>query len=409
LRGEDNLNFNMMKRFVLLVISVLVLNIQLKAQEEENTPPAYEGISEKIMAFEGEGLNIGGYGQIDYNQPLNSDYRSNGKLDVHRMILFTGYRFNERTSFLTEIEFEHVKEVYIEQAYLDYRLLPNMHVRAGLVLVPMGIINEYHEPTTFNGVERPNLDKYIVPTTWREIGVGVTGHLPSLQIKYQVYLLNGFNGYDGSANLNGKKGLRGGRQKGAESYINSPNLSAKFNYSGFPGLSLGLSGYLGDTQSTLYDGLSKDDEVAEEVADSSVVQLAMVGLDYRYQSGGFHTRGQWVYGSLGNAEAYNTFTGSDLGSALMGYYLEAGYNMLHHTTSTDLELIPFVRYEKYDTHQKVDGSIAENAAYNRQEITAGLTFKVARGAAFKIDYQWLGNEALNTPDRMLNIGVGVWF
>jgi hypothetical protein len=409
LRREDNLNFYMMKQFGLFVLSLIVLNLPVGAQEEAKTYEQHEGITEKVLDFEGTGLNIGGYGQIDYNQPLNGDVHYNGKLDVHRLILFTGYRFNERTSFVTEIEFEHVKEVYIEQAYLDYRLLPNMHVRAGLVLVPMGIINEYHEPTTYNGVERPNLDKYIVPTTWREIGVGVTGYLPTMQLKYQVYLLNGFNGYDGDANLNGKKGLRGGRQKGAESYISSPNLSAKFNYTGFSGLSLGLSGYLGDTQSTLYDGLSKDDETAEEMADSSVVQLAMVGLDYRYQSGGFHTRGQWIYASLDNTEAYNTFTGSDLGSALMGYYLEAGYNVLHHATSTNLELIPFVRYEKYDTHQRVEGSLAENTAYNRQEITAGLTLKVARGAAFKIDYQWLGNEALDTPDRMLNMGVGVWF
>ncbi|MFO7939890.1 MAG: hypothetical protein R6U66_09080 [Bacteroidales bacterium] len=399
----------MMKQFGLFVFSLIVLNLPVGAQEKAETYEQHEGITEKVLDFEGTGLNIGGYGQIDYNQPLNGDVHYNGKLDVHRLILFTGYRFNDRTSFVTEIEFEHVKEVYIEQAYLDYRLLPNMHVRAGLVLVPMGIINEYHEPTTYNGVERPNLDKYIVPTTWREIGVGVTGYLPTMQLKYQVYLLNGFNGYDGDANLNGKKGLRGGRQKGAESYISSPNLSAKFNYTGFSGLSLGLSGYLGDTQSTLYDGLSKNDETAEEMADSSVVQLAMVGLDYRYQSGGFHTRGQWIYGSLGNTEAYNTFTGSDLGSALMGYYLEAGYNVLHHATSTNLELIPFVRYEKYDTHQRVEASLTENTAYNRQEITAGLTLKVARGAAFKIDYQWLGNEALDTPDRMLNMGVGVWF
>ncbi len=79
--------------------------------------------------------------------------------------------------------------------------------------MPMGIINEYHEPTTFNGVERPLIDKYIAPTTWREIGFGATGILLPLSIKYQAYVMNGFNGYNGTAQLSGKDGLRKGRQK----------------------------------------------------------------------------------------------------------------------------------------------------------------------------------------------------
>ncbi|NND24585.1 MAG: hypothetical protein HKO00_01055, partial [Flavobacteriaceae bacterium] len=134
------------------------------------------------------GITVGGYAQIDYNQPEGL----NGNLDVHRLVMLFGYKFNDRVQFVTEIEYEHVKEVYIEQAFLSYNVNPNLNIRGGLMLVPMGIVNEYHEPTTFNGVERPNVDKSIVPSTWREIGIGVTGKFNEISLAYQAYLFNGF-------------------------------------------------------------------------------------------------------------------------------------------------------------------------------------------------------------------------
>ena len=121
---------------------------------------------------------IGGYAQIDYNQPFANETRQNGTFDVHRLVLFVGYKFNDRLSFFSEIEIEHVKEIYLEQAFLEYSLTSWLNLRAGMLIIPMGIVNEYHEPPTFNGVERPNLDKYIIPTTWREIGAGISGNLP---------------------------------------------------------------------------------------------------------------------------------------------------------------------------------------------------------------------------------------
>ena len=122
-------------------------------------------------------LTIGGYAQIDYNEP---DGSASGKLDVHRLVILMGYKFNDKVSFLTEIEYEHVKEVYVEQAFVNYNVNPNFNVKGGLMLVPMGIVNEYHEPPTFYGVERPGVDHDIVPTTWRELGVGVSGKFDNL-------------------------------------------------------------------------------------------------------------------------------------------------------------------------------------------------------------------------------------
>ena len=94
-------------------------------------------------------LTIGGYGHVDYNQPLSGDTRNNGKLDVHRVVLLFNYNFNNKLNLVTELEMEHVSEVYVEQAYLGYKVLPNLELRAGLMLIPFGIINEYHEPPHF--------------------------------------------------------------------------------------------------------------------------------------------------------------------------------------------------------------------------------------------------------------------
>lgn len=351
-------------------------------------------------------LSIGGYGEVHYNQPFRDDVASNAGLDVHRMVLMFGYKFSERTKFITEIEFEHVSEVYIEQAFLQYRINDYMNLRGGLMLVPMGIVNEYHEPTTFNGVERPNVDKYIVPSTWREIGLGLTGNIQEASLKYQLYIMNGFNGFNGSAKFSGSKGLRSGRQKGAESFMSSPVFSGKLDYYGIRGLKLGAAAYIGDSQSTMYDG-APDSLIS--TADSTVVGIAMVGFDFRYNWEGIMLRGQYIMASLSETEAYNRYTGSDVGSKLTGYYVELGYDLFDRL-ETSHQLILFSRYENYDTHAAVDSEVSTtNDAYNRTEITTGLTWKINAGAAFKVDYQMFDTEADDTDYGQLNLGCAVWF
>ena len=112
------------------------------------------------------------------------------------------------------------------------------------MLIPMGIQNLYHEPATFNVVERTNVDKYIIATTWREMGVGLSGRSLEYSINYQAMLVNGFNGYDDGGVFSGKSGLRIGRQKGAESYITYPDFAGRVSYYGYPALNLGFSAYL---------------------------------------------------------------------------------------------------------------------------------------------------------------------
>jgi len=342
-----------------------------------------------------KGITIGGYGQVDYNQPEGK----NGKLDVHRFIIFLGYKFSDRVQFVTEIEFEHVKELFVEQAFLSYNVSNNFNIRGGLMLVPMGIVNEYHEPTTFNGVERPNVDKSIVPSTWREIGIGVSGRFNEVSLRYQAYVFNGFASVNNGKVLGGSNGLRNGRQKGAESIINTPNFSAKIDYYGISGLRLGLAGYFGRTQA--------EDDVQD--IDGADLGITMVGLDARYIHKRFSARGQFIQAILTDTEAYNILYETDLGSELKGWYAEAAYNLL--PLSKEQKLDAFLRYEQYDTHAATqDANIARNLAYNRNEWTLGLSYHVADGAVVKADYQFFDNALENNKTKgQLNLGFGVWF
>nr|WP_321236788.1 hypothetical protein [uncultured Psychroserpens sp.] len=347
----------------------------------------------------GKAVTVGAYGEITYNQPEGD----NGEMDVQRLVLLFGYRFNDKTQFVTELEMEHVEEVFVEQAFVNYNVGDNVSLRGGLMLIPMGIVNEYHEPTTFNGVERPAVDNAIVPTTWREIGVGVTGRFPEQSISYQAYIFNGFKSTinsDGEVTgfLKGSNGLRGGRQKAIKSTVDSPTFSTKVEYYGFPGLRLGLSGYFGKTQAA--------DDV--EDLDGANIGISMVGFDARYAMNRFAARGQFIYASLSDTDEYNELVDSDLGSALMGYYAEVAFNLL--TQDKAQRLFAFVRYENYDTHADTDGGLVRNDAYNRTDVTTGLSYHIAPGVVLKGDYQFRSNALSNSEvQNRLNFGIGVWF
>ena len=345
-------------------------------------------------------VTVGSYAEILYNQPEGD----NGELDVQRLVLLFGYKFDDRTQFVTEIELEHVNQIFVEQAFVNYNVANNVNLRGGLMLIPMGIVNEFHEPTTFNGVERPAMDNAIIPTTWREIGIGVTGRFNDLSLGYQAYLFNGFksaesNGEGGVTGLlKGSNGLRGGRQKAIQSTIDNPNLSMKFDYYGVPGLRLGLAGYFGRTQA--------EDDV--DMLEGSSIGIRMIGMDARYAYQKFTARGQFIHANLIDTEAYNTLTEGDLGSTLQGFYLEGAYNIF--PMGKRQKLFAFLRYEEFNTHSETEGDLAVNQAYDRTDITTGLTYHIAPGVVVKGDYQFRSNEleGSEVKDR-LNFGIGVWF
>lgn len=402
-----------MKRIVLLTGVLLIFSVFAKAQLTDSIPENfYFNNAEKLLRTKGN-LKIGGYGGAHYNQPLSEDFRNNGKLDVHRFIMMMGYQFSSRTQFVAELEFEHVNEIYVEQMFLQHKLNNYVNLEGGLILSPMGVVNLYHEPTVFNGVERPLLSHDITPTTWREIGFGASGVILPAFLKYQVYVMNGFKSFDdGSAQIGGASGLRGGRQKAAKSFMSSPNLAGRVEYFGIRGLNVGLSGYFGKTQSSLYDGVEKEDQAALARADSSVVGISMIGVDARYTYEGFELTGQLYYNGLGNTDEYNAFTankgGGNLGSSMFGYYADLGYNVLK-TAQTETELIPFIRYSNFDTHYSVSENITRNNAYQKDVITTGFSLFLTRGAVVKADMQFIKDGSSNEFAKTFNAGFGIMF
>ena len=385
----------MNKLTLLITIFATSLTVAQSVPDSLQTNPQnQQNAAQRILSGNiNSGVTVGGYGEITYNQPE----ADNGELDVQRLVLLFGYKFNDKVQFVTEIELEHVEEVFVEQAFLQYSLNDNVNLRGGLMLVPMGIVNEYHEPTTFNGVERPSIDGSIVPTTWREIGFGVSGKFNDASLRYQAYVFNGFASVNGEKVLGGSNALRNGRQKGIKSTVDSPNFAGKLDYYGLPGLRLGLSGYFGRTQA--------EDDV--EDIDGTSVGISMLGFDARYAKKRFTARGQFIHASLSDTEDYNTLYSTDLGSALQGWYLEAAYNLL--PMGKEQQLFAFARYEDFDTHASVDGSLMKNDSYDRNEWTLGLSYKLAPGAVVKADYQIKDNATDSDIPNQLNIGLGVWF
>ena len=382
------INNLLMKKTILIMM--LVATAFSFSQEDEQLNIAQTQLLN--LADLQSGLTIGGYGEINYN-----DFDTGpSELDVQRLVLLFAYKFDDRVSFITEIEYEHVKEVYIEQAWLNYALADNTNLRAGLLLVPMGIINEYHESTTFNGVERPTLDNKIVPTTWREIGMGIAGRIPEFSMRYQAYIMNGPISYNGSYKLKGTNGLRGGRQKGAESQGSDANFAARLDYFGLLGLRLGASYYTGKTQTT-------DTSII-----GSQVGVNMLGLDARYVKNNFSARAQYINAVLSDTEKYNLAGDKDLGSKMGGYYLEAAYNVLPIEARQRLDL--FVRYENLNQHKEVEGSLKKNLALHRKEWTLGASYHLSRGSVFKIDYQSKGTALEGSKAKgQFNMGIGIFF
>lgn len=347
--------------------------------------------------------SLGGYGELHYNEVL--DDGQSGQLDFHRFILYAGYEFNDWVSFTSELELEHTLleaehgeaeggEVALEQAYVELRPRPTFGVRAGLVLVPVGIINPIHEPPTFNGVERPNVAEYLIPTTWRESGIGVFGRFRN-GLSYEAYLLAGLEPSD---EMSATSGIAETPQDGFESSVDNMAVTGRLDYRVSLALSIGTSFY--------YSGLSSDDRFGDALEG---VSFSLIEAHGQYTPGNLQTRAVVVYSSIANVENLNRELDTNVGESQFGGYLEVGYDLLPHLApGTTQQLIPFVRYEPYDTQSSVAKGTTEVPTADRLDTTVGLTYKPTSQVAFKADLQWLADETDETT-QVLNLGVGYNF
>lgn len=349
-----------------------------------------------------ERTTVGGYGEVHYTDPTGPN--TPPQVNLTRFVVYLAHTFNDRLAFGSELEVEDAKvegggsggEVGIEQAYLDYRFEDWFTLRTGLVLVPVGIINETHEPPTFNGVERPPFEQDVIPTTWREIGLGALGMVPGVAgLSYRVYVLNGLKAEGFSAD----QGIREGRQEGQHASFANPSLTGRLEWAR-PGLKIGGSFW--------YGGTANADSVLG--TGSFAAPITLVSADARYDIGGASFRALVANIEVHDAAAINARFGSAIGSRIAGGYVEAAYNVLTRLVPTSSQqLNAFVRFERYDTQASVPAGTLQDPTLARRIATVGLSYKPIYNLVFKGDYQLLHNRSGLNEVEVLSLGIGYQF
>lgn len=366
----------------------------------------YGPAASKVYATE-KGVAIGGYGEILYEgiDSEREDGEPSGRksqVDFYRAIVYFGYKFNDKILFNSELEVEHANTeedgaVEMEFGYLDFKARDEIGVRAGMVLLPLGIINELHEPPTYLSARRPLVENRIIPTTWSDVGLGVFGDIADFS--YRAYVVNGMDAVDGYA----ASGIRGGRQKGSRALAEDLALTGRLDWHGVDGLTLGASFYTGDAGQGNVAPLS-----GKEIG----ARTTLFDLHASYHARGLYARALYAASRVEDAALLNEareLTGDDsVGSRQKGYYAELGYDVLSFMDDVEQELIPFARFEALDTQDEVPAGFAADPANDVAITTIGLAWKPLSRAVVKLDFQDVGSEAETGVDQF-NLGLGWMF
>ena len=346
------------------------------------------------------GVSIGGYGEMLYENFSSSreDGVSSDKkdqLDFLRAIVYFGYKFNDSILFNSEIEFEHASsgesgEVSVEFAYLDFLIRDGFNVRTGLLLVPVGFVNEMHEPPTFLGARRPAVEQSILPSTWRENGVGVFGDAGP--VSYRVYVVTGLNAEGFSS-----AGVRGGRSSGSKSVAEDFAVVGRLDWKPLEILTLGASAYTGGSSQGL---VSRD----------ATVRMLEGHAELRWR--GLQARALYAKTSIDDVaalnQALNYVDDESVGEEQYGWYGEVGYDVLSQVEGTRHALIPYVRHERFNTQERVPAGFSANPANDVTVTTAGLAWKPISNVVVKTDWNLIENGARTGVDQV-NVAVGYVF
>ncbi|MEK8089468.1 hypothetical protein [Thermithiobacillus plumbiphilus] len=362
------------------------------APSDNRRPP----IIHKVKASDSGRTTIGGYGEVHYNNYIKDE--KDDEVDLHRFVLFFGHKFNDWISLSSELEVEHAfvegdegGEVAMEQAYLNFHFSDAVNLRTGLQLIPMGFLNEIHEPPTFFGVERNEIETRIIPSTWRELAVSLTGQ-PVPGLEYHVGVSNGLAVGD---EFDADKPLKKFRQGGSEASANDLAFYGALNYRGLPGLTLGGSVFTGNM------GQNGAKNPALEGIDA---RATLWDLHAQANIRNFHLRALYARGTISDAGALsNVVSSGSVPEAFYGWYVEPAYTVWQ---SGDKKLIPFARYERFNTQDEMPTGIAADPDSDEQVTTLGMNFYPTANVVFKADYQDF--DKVSTNDRW-NLGVGYMF
>ncbi len=349
-----------------------------------------------------ESTSFFGYGEFNYNRFRDDQHTS--RADLRRFVLGVGHRFNDRLSFVSELEIEHAVvsaadqgEAEVEQAYIDYRASDAVNLKGGLFLIPLGILNETHEPTTYYGVERNEVETRIIPTTWRELGAGMHGLLrPS--VRYDVGVTTGFN----AGKLDDPSvGIRSAHQEGQLADAHDLSVYAALNYT-VPGMLLGGGIFTGNTG---------QNGQANPLLRGVAARLTLWDVHAHYSVHNVDLQALYTAGRLGDSDRLNaailgtSATPFAAPRSLKGWYAQAAYHLFR---KGDLDLAPFVRYERFEIRQQEDpaNGLFQDPNNLDRVRTVGMNFWVHPQVVVKADVQRFSVD--HSRDR-LNLGLGYMF
>jgi opacity protein-like surface antigen len=369
------------------------------------------------------GLSIGGYGEAFYTNYVSDQGHGTGKTldrsDMLRAVLYAGYRFTDSIVFNSEIEFEHATtsrtassdagSVSVEFAALDFFWKPWANFRSGLLLLPVGFLNEVHEPPFFYGVNRPDVERELIPTTWRENGAGAFGQLGE-RLEYTLYAVNGMNARGFNAS-----GIRGGRQNGNRALAEDLAVVGRLDWTPIPELVLGGSVYAGNSGQDQRIALSAAAGGGSTELPTTPTVLWEVHADGEWR--GLHLRGLFTMTHVGDAGSLTgdlqaagiLLPGNAVATGLLGGYGELAYDVLPWLfPGTDRFLAPFYRYEWYDTQWNMPSGFSADERRQIQVHTVGVQFEPIPNVVLKLDYRNRNAKKGQLPDEV-NLGIGYAF
>ena len=370
-----------MKLYIVL-FSLLFTTTAFAQQATDST--AEEALSLNLLKKAQTATPIGGYGELRYTyDAVNKTATTN----LDRAVIFMGHKFNNKISFFSEIEIEDAKieggkaggEISLEQAFARFVVKRNTYLYAGLFIPRIGLINENHLPTTFNGVNRPFVETLVIPSTWREIGIGLYGNIKQVNgLQYTLALTNGLN----SAGFENGNGIREGRFEGRDAMAASIATSGSLLYY-INNFRFQLSGYIGGSA-----GLTP------KVADSLQLSSGAFGtpvmlsdFNVQYNKNAWSIKAMAAAISVPDAKAINTAYASNTPELIMGSYVEVAYNILYHSKKyNNKKFNLFARYENLDLNAKTAENGIHNNALQQQYLIAGFTFQPVVGIIVKADY-----------------------
>ncbi|MGK5037416.1 hypothetical protein [Janthinobacterium sp. LB3P118] len=354
-----------------------------------------------VVSAAGPATVFTGYGEINYNRP--SKDASAAQSDVRRAVIGIQHRFDEKTKVVAEFEWEHAVvsaddkgESEVEQLYVEREFGNGLRGKAGLFLMPVGLLNTNHEPTAYYGVERNFVETAIIPSTWREVGLGLSGEFAN-GLSWDAGVTTGFDlsKWQSGADGEGRESPLGSiHQEGQLAKSRDLSMHGALNWRGVPGLLLGGSVFTGKAGHKT-EGFAAND-----------ARITLFDLHGRYTPGHWDLSALYARGQISHTDAINeTNVGAPnpLPSVFAGWYLQAAYQLLK---AGDYTLSPFLRYEQYNTaksYAAVPQGLGIAAGADEKVTTIGANLKLGEGVVLKADYQKFRED--NTRDR-LNLGVG---